>query len=41
MSQNNTGKNNPFYGRKHSEEWKRKMSELRKGKRYSKNNLVS
>ena len=27
-----TGENNPFYGKKHSEEFKKQMSELRKGK---------
>lgn len=30
--QDKTGKNNPFYGKKHSEEFKKQMSELRKGK---------
>lgn len=32
ISIKNKGKNNPFYGKKHSEESRRKMSESRKGK---------
>lgn len=32
LSEKNSGENNPFYGKKHSEETKKKMSEARKGK---------
>jgi len=33
--ENHIGKNNPFYGKKHKEESKRKMSESHKGKVFS------
>lgn len=33
-----SGSNNPMFGKKHTEETKRKMSEARKGKRVGKNN---
>ena len=36
ISEAHKGKNNPFYGKKHSEESKRKMSLSRKGKSKSK-----
>ena len=36
ISEAQKGKNNPFYGKKHSEETKRKLSEAKKGKKHSK-----
>jgi len=32
-SERNKGKNNPFYGKRHSEEFKKRMSELNKGRK--------
>jgi len=31
MSEANTGEKNPFYGKKHTEETRKKMSEAQKG----------
>ena len=35
----NSGTNNPFYGRKHSEEHRKKMSEVHKGKKVSEEHM--
>jgi hypothetical protein len=37
MSEKFSGENNPFYGKHHSEETKKKISESRKGKLIGKN----
>lgn len=35
MSESNKGEKNPFFGKNHSEEYRKKMSEAKKGKHLS------